>query len=95
MLNFSHLLRQRAITGLALVCAWPLAAQVDLGLTPMRVEFPAVPGKAFSSSLTLSNAGAAKARVRTELLDLYVDETTTPQFVAKHPRKPNFPAGPG
>jgi hypothetical protein len=63
----------------------PVAAQVDLGLSPMRVEFPAVPGKPFSGSLILSNAGSAISRVRVEMLDLYMDETTTPQFVANAP----------
>ena len=68
-----------------LVSAWPVAAQVDLGLSPMRVEFPAVPGRPFSGSLVLSNAGSATSRVRVEMLDVYVDETTTPQFVANAP----------
>jgi hypothetical protein len=86
MFNNSQLFGKRAVTGIAfmtaLTCARPVAAQVDLGLAPMRVEFPAVPGRAFSGALTLSNAGTAKTRVRVELLDLYVDESTTPQFVA-------------
>jgi hypothetical protein len=64
----------------------PLSAQVDLGLSPMRVDLPAAPGKSYSGALELNNAGTAKARVRVELLDLYVDENTTPQFV------PNAPA---
>ena len=73
-----------------LMLAWPVAAQVDLGLSPMRVEFPAVPGKPFSGSLTLSNGGPTKSRVRVELLDLYVDETTTPQFVANVPAEADY-----
>jgi len=88
MLHYSHLHRQRAVDGFALIAALllaaPLTAQVDLGLAPMRVEFPAVPGRAFSGTLALSN-GPVKTRIRTELLDLYIDETTTPQFVANAP----------
>ena len=74
----------------ALLFAAPLSAQVDLGLSPMRVEFPAIPGRAFSGTLTLSNAGKGKTRVRTEMLDLYIDDTTTPQFVADAPAEANY-----
>jgi hypothetical protein len=73
-----------------LMLTWPLAAQVDLGLSPMRIEFSGVPGKAVSGSLALSNGGPAKNRVRVELLDLYVDETTTPQFVANAPAEADY-----
>jgi hypothetical protein len=62
-----------------------LAAQVGLGLVPMRVEFPATPGRPYSNALTLSNGSTAKVRVRTELLDLYIDESMTPQFVRDAP----------
>jgi len=74
----------------AITLAWPLAAQVDLGLAPMRVEFPATPGKPYSGALTLSNAGTVPARIRVELLDLYVDETTTPQFVPNAPAEAEY-----
>jgi hypothetical protein len=73
-----------------LMLSWPVAAQVDLGLSPMRVEFPAVPGRPVSGPLILSNAGPAKSRVRVELLDLYVDETTTPQFLANAPAEAGY-----
>jgi len=56
----------------------------------MRVEFPAVSGKPYSGSLVLKNAGTVKTRVRAELLDLYVDEGTTPQFVANAPAEAEF-----
>jgi hypothetical protein len=62
-----------------------LFAQVDLGLSPMRVDFAAIAGKSYSSILTLTNSGNEKGRVRVELLDLYIDETMTPQFVSKAP----------
>ena len=80
---YSHIYCKRAI--IALILAAPIAAQVDVGLSPMRVEFPAVSGKAYSGSLALTNAGATKARIRAEFLDFYVDETTTPQFISNVP----------
>lgn len=90
MHTFSYLSRQRGrLIGLTatviLLSALPLGAQVGLGLSPMRVDFAAIAGKAQSGGLSLSNATTAKMRVRAELLDLYVDETTTPQFVASAP----------
>jgi len=93
MLHYSHLFRQRAVDGFALIaallCAWPLGAQIDLALAPMRVEFPATPGRAFSGTVVLTN-GAVKTRIRAELLDLYIDETTTPQFVANAPAEAKY-----
>jgi len=51
----------------------------------MKVEIPAVAGKSFSGSLTLTNAGSTVARFRVEMVDFYVDESTTPQFVSHVP----------
>ena len=73
-----------------LVLALPAAAQVDFGLSPMRIDLPAVAGRPYSGSLALKNTGGVKTRVRAELLDLYVDETTTPQFVANAPGEAGF-----
>src|SRR4029079_10042756 len=78
-----------AIGGI-LLSAWPASAQVDIGLTPMLVEFPAVGGMPYCGALPLKNAGSVKTRVRAELLDLYVDQNTTPQFVAKAPAEADF-----
>ncbi|HUQ94020.1 MAG TPA: hypothetical protein VM120_20235 [Bryobacteraceae bacterium] len=61
--------------------ALPLPAQVGLGLTPMRLEFPAVSDKSYSGTLMLNNSAANRVRVRTELLDFFVDENQTPQFL--------------
>lgn len=61
--------------------AAPVAAQVGLGLTPMKMEFPAAAGKAYSGTLTLSNSAEKKVRIRTELLDFYIDGNQTPQFL--------------
>jgi len=75
---------------MAAIVALPLAAQVDLGLSPMRVEFPATPGRPYSGTLVLTSAADVKTRVRAELLDLYVDESTTPQFVASAPAEAEY-----
>lgn len=91
MRNYSHLLRKRAVAEFAvlLAVALPAGAQVDLGLSPMKVEFPVTAGRTFSGTLVLTN-GVAKTRIRAELLDLYVDETTTPQFVLKAPAEAEY-----
>jgi hypothetical protein len=73
-----------------LVSTLPLGAQVGLGLSPMRVDFAATAGKPHSGGLSLSNATSVKMRVRAELLDLYIDETTTPQFVASAPAEAEY-----
>jgi hypothetical protein len=89
MHNHANLFRKRAVAGFApaamFMLTWPLAAQVDLGLSPMRIEFGAIPGRPYSGVLSLTNSGPEKSRVRAELLDFYVDENTTPQFVANSP----------
>jgi P pilus assembly chaperone PapD len=94
MYHHHHLLRKRALraitAGAILGLAWPAAAQVDVGLSPMKVEFPAVAGKSYSGSLSLSNAGTTKARIRVEMVDFYVDETTTPQFIAHVPSEAEY-----
>ena len=89
MHNHSYLFRKRTVAGFVLaamiVLTSPLPAQVDLGLSPMRIEFAAIPGRPYSGALSLTNSGPEKSRVRAELLDFYVDENTTPQFVANAP----------
>ncbi len=74
----------------AIFLTLPLKAQTGLGLTPMKLEFPAVGGKAYSGSLFLSNSSEKKVRVRTEILDFYVDENQTPQFMERAPREAAF-----
>ena len=92
MHNYSHIFRKRTVTRFAaiLALALPAGAQVDFGLSPMKVEIPAVAGKPYSGSLALTNGASVKTRVRAELLDLYVDETTTPQFVASAPGEAEY-----
>ncbi len=67
----------------------PCLAQ-GLGLTPMKMEFPAVAGKAYSGTLLLNNSSTQKVRVRTEILDFYVDENQTPQFMLNVPKEQAF-----
>jgi hypothetical protein len=56
----------------------------------MRVEFPAVAGRPYSGTLALSNSATVKVRVRVELLDFYVDDSMTPQFVKSAPAEAEF-----
>lgn len=70
--------------------AIPLQAQMGLGLTPMRLEFPATAGRAYSGALTLSNSAPKKVRVRTEILDFYVDDNQTPQFLPDVPAESEY-----
>jgi hypothetical protein len=65
---------------LALIVVAPAAAQVGLGLAPMRLEFRLAAGQQTSGTLDLSNNSGGKIRIRTELLDFFVDTTATPQF---------------
>jgi hypothetical protein len=94
MHNQSYLFRNCSIgliaAAAALLSAQPAEGQVDVGLTPMRVEFPAVPGKSFSGTLSLSNGGTAKTRVRVEMVDFFIDENMTPQFIADVPAEAEY-----
>lgn len=70
--------------------ALPLHAQYGLGLTPMRLEFPAVAGTAHSGALSVSNSGGTKIRVRTQILDFYVDANQTPQYMDEVPAEVEY-----
>ena len=80
----SYLHRQRAVTALAVlamvVLALPAQGQVGLGLSPMRLEMHLQPGQQHSGTLMLANDSGAKLRIRTELLDFFLDASDTPQF---------------
>ena len=56
------------------------AQQIGVGLAPMRLEMRLDAGQQHSGTLTLANDSGAKLRIRTELLDFFVDGTDTPQF---------------
>lgn len=93
MHTHSYLFRIRAIDAVftaAMILTLPLAAQVDVGLSPMKIELPAVAGKSYSGSLSLKNSGTTTARFRVEMVDFYVDENTTPQFVAHVPAEDDY-----
>ncbi len=65
-------------------------AQVGLGLAPMREELTMQPGAAHSGVLTLSNSSTDKVRVVAEMLDFYLDSTTTPQFGREYKQEAEF-----
>jgi hypothetical protein len=78
------------VFGLILIASFgaPTAhAQLGLGLVPMRSELRMAAGQEYSGSLKLSNQSAAQTRVRSETLDFYVDDKTTPQFERDLPQE--------
>ncbi len=56
-----------------------------MGLSPMRLEVGLAGGAVQSGPLTLTNESEAPTRVRSELLDFYIDESGTPQFARAYP----------
>ena len=56
------------------------AQQIGIGLSPMRLEMRLDAGQQHSGTLALANDSGGKLRIRTELLDFFVDATDTPQF---------------
>jgi len=77
-----------------LLAAQPAAAQLGLGLSPMRVELAMAPGTQYSGSLSLSSDSQGKVRVRAELLDFFIDESETPQFDRSYPQEAEFSCRP-
>jgi len=69
----------------ALASAGTAAAQVGLGLTPMREDLQMAAGAAHSGTLALANDSPGKVRVVAEPLDFYIDTYTVPQFVREAP----------
>jgi len=84
MFSQPFLHRQRSITVVAgavwLLSAAGAAAQVGLGLTPMREELKLAPGGQHSGILNLTNDSHAKVRVTADVLDFYIDAAASPQF---------------
>jgi hypothetical protein len=62
-------------------------AQLGLGLAPMRVELRMAPGQEYSSTVKLSSQSNESTRVRVEVLDFDIDESTTPQFERSLPKE--------
>src|SRR5215471_16261459 len=75
----------RAAAGL-MMAALPAAAQVGLGLSPMRVDLRMTPGGSYTGALRMVNEGGT-VRVRTSLLDFHLDSEQTPQFEENLPEE--------
>jgi hypothetical protein len=94
MHNYHNVHRKRSLEAIAVIAILALAgaaeAQVDVGLAPMKVEFPGFAGKSYSGSVVLTNGGATKTRIRVEMADFYIDENTTPQFIAHVPAEAEY-----
>jgi hypothetical protein len=65
----------------------PAQAQLGLGLVPMRQEITVTPGQEFSGALKLSSESGAKTRIRAEIDDFDIDDTSTPQFERDMPNE--------
>lgn len=78
----THIFTRRSIVTLAVLvlAAVSAHAQVGLGLSPMRLELRMAPGVQHSGTLNLTNNSTSKARIRTELLDFFIDTEDVPQF---------------
>jgi hypothetical protein len=74
--------------------AFPAAAQVGLGLSPMRLETRIDNAAPVSGVLRLSNEADSNVRVRAELLDFYLDDQATPQFQEQWPRESDYSCRP-
>lgn len=64
----------------AAIAAQECWAQIGIGLVPMRIEMTLGPGAIHAGSLAVTNEMAQPVRIRTEILDVNLDETATPQF---------------
>jgi len=80
------MISRAAIAATVLLSLQPGAAQVGLGLSPMRVETRVTPGTSYTGTLRLVNEGAV-VRTRTSLLDFHLDGEQTPQFQEQFPEE--------
>ncbi len=80
MHRLSYLQRFIQLTFVVLVSTAVAAAQVGLGLAPMREDLKLSPGGQHSGLLMVTNDTGENVRVVGELLDFYIDSTTSPQF---------------
>ena len=58
----------------------PVAAQVSVEVSPLRVELQAGPGSSTTQPITLTNYGKEAVRVRARLTDWDLTRDGTPQF---------------
>jgi P pilus assembly chaperone PapD len=70
------------IAALAALTLWaaPVAAQVSVEVSPLRVELTAGPGSTTTQGITLNNAGTDAVRVRATLTDWDLSRDGAPQF---------------
>ena len=70
----------------ALTCVWflvavsPIAAQISVEVSPLRVELQAGPGGTTTQAITINNSGKAPIRVRARLTDWDLSRDGSPQF---------------
>ncbi len=92
MFRTAHLYDRRAIGRLLAISSGlvfalqPLAAQVGLGLSPMRSEIRIRPGAAYTGTMRLVSEGGA-IRARASLLDFHLDSEQMPQFQERFPEE--------
>ena len=65
-------------------------AERGLALAPMRIEIQIPAGGQYTDSLRLTNDSESPSRIRTELLDWYLDDTMTPQFAERYDQEKSF-----
>ncbi len=75
---------------LVLLGSFPAHAELGIALAPMRIEIQLPPGGQYTDSLRLTNDAAAAVRIRSELLDWFIDETMTPQFADRYDQEKEF-----
>lgn len=69
-----------AVFAALMICPTPVAAQIAVEVSPLRVELAAGPGSTSTQSVTLTNAGTAPVRVRATLTDWDLSRDGAPQF---------------
>ena len=74
----------------ALLGGLPARAELGIALAPMRIEIQLPPEGQYTDSLRLTNDAAAAVRIRSELLDWFIDETMTPQFADRYEQERDF-----
>jgi hypothetical protein len=87
MLAFSYLQRKLQLIFLLALAGAVARAQVGIGLAPMREELKLAAGAQHSGILTVTNDTAGEVRVVGEILDFYIDASSTPQFGRLYPQE--------
>lgn len=74
-----------AVTIAAILSPGIAAAQVSIEASPLRIEIQAWPGASATHSVTLTNVGNHRVRVRASLSDWYLSKDGAPQFEEPEP----------